>query len=288
SGVTLLVEDPPPPGATLTTSTVQLTFDGNPVTASVNKSGTTTSVAYQAATPFVANSSHSIVLSFSDSLGGSQSIQRDFIIPAYSTIPASYAIPTPPTDPGMAARITQIDAVRAGTDPNSIGSAEQQLANGLIDPLTGNPYPNTASAASANVDFVNWEQDGADIAVNPPQPDNFNSVDPASGPIPNALIPGIPGAATAPTDYIAVEVVTYLQLNAGTYRMGVNSDDGFKVSAAPGAPTPFGLVLGSFNGGRGSGNTFFDFVVAANGYYPFRLAWWEGTGGANVEWFTVN
>src|SRR5207248_1118792 len=88
-------------------------------------------------------------------------------------------------------------------------------------------------------------------------------------------------------DWIVAEVTSYLQLNPGCYRMGVNSDDGFKVTVAPGAPDPFGLVLGSFNGGRGSADTTFDFVVTAAGYYPFRLLWWEGTGGANVEWFTV-
>jgi hypothetical protein len=40
-----------------------------------------------------------------------------------------------------------------------------------------------------------------------------------------------------------------------------------------------------FDGGRGSANTFFDFIIEEDGFYPFTLFWWEGTGGANVEWF---
>ncbi|HKS38550.1 MAG TPA: hypothetical protein VJW76_15255, partial [Verrucomicrobiae bacterium] len=72
------------------------------------------------------------------------------------------------------------------------------------------------------------------------------------------------------------------------YRMGVNSDDGFVLSTGPGGPGPFGLVLGSFNGGRGASDSVFDFAVEAAGDYPFRLLWWEGGGGANVEWFAVN
>jgi len=70
--------------------------------------------------------------------------------------------------------------------------------------------------------------------------------------------------------------------------MGVNSDDGFRVSVAPGQPDVFGMTLGLFDSGRGAADTLFDFAVTQEGYYPFRLLWWEGSGGANVEWFTVN
>jgi hypothetical protein len=48
--------------------------------------------------------------------------------------------------------------------------------------------------------------------------------------------------------------------------------------------TPY---LGSFNGGRGSSDSVFAFNVAQAGLYPLRLVWFEGGGGANLEWFTV-
>ena len=289
-GVLIFIEDAAPPGTQVVPSTVQLTFDGNPVTASATKSGTTTTVAYKAPAPFAPNSNHSISLTFKDNAtpANSQKFDRNFTIPNYPTIPASYALAAPATNPGMNVGVYQMDAARGPGDVNSIVNAEQQWARGFIDPATGQPYGNTATSSSGTVNWVNWEMAGGDINVNPPQPDNFNSGSPASSPIPNDLIPGIPGSSTSPTDWIVADVVTYLQLNPGCYRMGVNSDDGFKVSVAPGADTPFGLVLGSFNSTRGAADTVFDFVVSAAGYYPFRLLWWQGTGGANVEWFTVN
>jgi len=47
-------------------------------------------------------------------------------------------------------------------------------------------------------------------------------------------------------------------------------------------------VLGSVNGGRRASDTIFDFFVEAEGYYPFRLLWWEGTGDSSCEWFSVD
>jgi hypothetical protein len=47
-------------------------------------------------------------------------------------------------------------------------------------------------------------------------------------------------------------------------------------------------VLGSFDAGRGAADTIFYFRVEEPGVYLFRLLWFEGTGGASVEWFTIN
>ncbi|MBU6402955.1 MAG: hypothetical protein KGS61_21755, partial [Verrucomicrobia bacterium] len=47
-------------------------------------------------------------------------------------------------------------------------------------------------------------------------------------------------------------------------------------------------TLGQFNGGRGSSDTLFGFNVPAAGVYPLRLMWFNGTGGANCEWFTID
>src|SRR5206468_2865954 len=70
-GVVLLVEDAP--GAQVNTSSVRLTFDGNSVTPGVSKPGTTTTIAYKAASPFPGASSHSVTLTFTNSLGSGQS-----------------------------------------------------------------------------------------------------------------------------------------------------------------------------------------------------------------------
>jgi hypothetical protein len=46
--------------------------------------------------------------------------------------------------------------------------------------------------------------------------------------------------------------------------------------------------LGYYDGGRGSSDTLFGFAVPAAGVYPMRLMYYNGTGGANCEWFTVD
>jgi hypothetical protein len=48
------------------------------------------------------------------------------------------------------------------------------------------------------------------------------------------------------------------------------------------------MVLGEFDGGRGAEDTVFWFTVEQAGVYFFRLLWFEGTGDASVEWFTLN
>jgi len=302
-GVLIFIEDAAPPGTQVDTSTVQLTFDGNPVSASAIKSGTTTTVAYKVANPLAANSSHSISLTFKDNgtPAASQKFDRNFTIPNYPTIPASYALASPATTPGLKAQIYQIDFVRIPPDENSIVDAEQQWARGYLNPANGQPFPNVAASSSViDVDYINWNG-----AVEPSWPGtdvgteigNFQSTNSPPQNIADVPIPAIPGTGSDPrgggnnglaVDNIVAEVETYLQLNPGCYRMGVNSDDGFKVTVAPGAPDPFGLLLGSYNGGRGSSDTTFDFVVTTAGYYPFRLLWWQGVGGANLEWFTVD
>ena len=48
-----------------------------------------------------------------------------------------------------------------------------------------------------------------------------------------------------------------------------------------------GMVVGVFDGGRGVGDTVFDFAVAEDGLYPIRLVYEEGGGDANVELWSV-
>ena len=306
SGVILLLEDAAPPGTQVNTSTVQLSFDGNPVTASATKSGTTTTVAYKAAAAFPANSSHSLSLTFSDNgtPPNNQKIDRTFTIGTYGTIPATYAVASA-TNPGFNVRPHQIDANRGPGDENSLANAEQQAADGYLDPANGQPYPNAADLSGATggivpyTSVINWNNNGTAYGQLLPTPadiGNWQDIKTAPYNIADTQFPGMPGsgannhnsAADAQYDSFIEEVTAYVQLKQGTYRMGVNSDDGFKVSVARGAPDVFGQQLGVFSGGRGSTDSFFDFVVAADGIYPFRLLWWNGTGGANLEWFTVN
>ena len=74
----------------------------------------------------------------------------------------------------------------------------------------------------------------------------------------------------------------------GVYNMNVNSDDGFSVKSGVAPGDEFGAYLGGFQGGRGScDGALFGLQVPVAGWYPFRLLYTEGGGGANCEWLTV-
>ncbi len=108
---------------------------------------------------------------------------------------------------------------------------------------------------------------------------------------PDKPFPGIPNTngTYQSTDNFVMEALAYLELRAGLYRFNVNSDDGFRVSPATNVLDPNNaIVLGSFNGGRGSQDSMFDVSVPVDGLYPFRLTYQEGGGGANVEFDTYN
>ena len=82
--------------------------------------------------------------------------------------------------------------------------------------------------------------------------------------------------------------IALLDLAKGSYQLGVNSDDGFQATIGSNFGDLGSQVLGEFNGGRGASDTLFDIVVTEAGLYPFRVLWFEGGGGANVEIFSRN
>ena len=107
-------------------------------------------------------------------------------------------------------------------------------------------------------------------------------------PVPDDTVPGIPGNSAFPSDYYVASFESILDLKAGAYRFGVNSDDGFRLSAGRGPGDVVGVQLGTA-GDRGMADTYADFVVGADGLYPFRLMYWESAGAnAGVEFFVVD
>src|ERR1041385_8001952 len=132
---------------------------------------------------------------------------------AQTAIPASFAHPKTDLDtslPGFIVRLTEAN-LGSGELPNTLKRTEDQLAGFLIDPATGQPYANDAdfSAVTLNPDGTYSETVSIDYAA--------------------GTFPGIPGA-NGNVSNIAMEVLTYLDLDPGTYSMIVNSDDGFRVS----------------------------------------------------------
>ncbi|HUS33929.1 MAG TPA: hypothetical protein VM680_01130, partial [Verrucomicrobiae bacterium] len=255
---------------------ISLTLNGANVTSNLVITGTaqSRSVSY---TNLAENTTYTAVITVRDDGGRevSQTINFDTLPPyslaestAFSTDALTGALP------GFKARV--VEGYGSPTLPNSIARAEQQLAGTLIDPGTGEPYPNNATPSTDNPDgaynqdLINWN-----VEVGIAERGNFQA--------PQFPDQPVPGATQA--NNLAAEVLTYLELQPGRYVMGVNSDDGFVVTTGANPKDIFAKVLGRFDGNRGSSDTTFQFLVTKAGVYPFRLVYYQGDGGGNLEWF---
>jgi hypothetical protein len=263
-------------GAPVDPASVTAQLNGKTVTVVSTKTGSTTSVVYSQTTFDPSGQTNAVALAYKDTNGKSYTANRSYIVPNYTTIPADDATAAGSVDktkPGFLVRPYQT----AAGQPNTIAWTEDQLA-GLHGPNTATTTGVDANGFLAVTTVVNWDKVSAGSADG-----NFTD---ANG-YPDAELPGFPGTGG---DYAnaSEEVITYIEFPAaGYYTMGVNSDDGFKVSVAKSNRDTQGLILGQFNGGRGASDTIFNMVVTQAGIYPIRLIWENGGSGANCEWFSV-
>jgi hypothetical protein len=275
-------------GIVVNKDSMKVTLDGTGVSATVTKAASVTTIAYTATAVFVSGSTHRIGLSYNDSATPPVAHTRfiDFTVETYATLTPDYAVgPADTSKPGFTVHANRIDDQDANgaeiiIQPNTIAFTEQQLAGKVTNSATGQPFPNVAIK---NTDgtftyiepaVINYSRD---ITGNP-----FGDF------VPDVQMPGIMGTTDLETANAALEILTYVSLPAGLLHMGVNSDDGFRLSSATNVVDPHNaLTLGEFDGGRGSADTLFDIYVQTAGIYPARLIWENGGGDANVEWFSV-
>ena len=257
------------------TAQVTAKLNGNAVTPiSVTKTGGATTVVYHGYPALLTpGATNTVDITAKDTTGNSITGSRTFTTAAYATVPASDAVPAASIDTAKTG--FKLVPWQAGIQPNAIYYTEEQLA-GLHGP---NVADLTLATDGGYIDYtgaINFSGDGANVGI--PGDTTF---------------PGIPGP-DGHTGNSSFEALTYLQFPAaGVYQMGVQSDDGFKVTSGLSAQDRFAQVLGQFNGGRGADTpTLFYVVVPAAGYYPFRLIWENGNGdagnGLSCEWFVVN
>lgn len=191
-------------------------------------------------------------------------------------LPANIALPPNVADqnaPGFKVRVVQAASSQVGfvALPASSARAEAQLAGALLDPATRQPYADVSDKTGFNADG-SYDEPGV---IDYDQAGNTT-----------AFIPGLPEGEVDP-DNLALEAVTYLHLTPGTYTMVVNSDDGFQLTSGADVRDWFSrTVVGVYEGGRGAEDSTFTFSVSQEGLYPFRLLWYESSGGANVSWFS--
>lgn len=189
---------------------------------------------------------------------------------------ASWATPTASVSGRPRGFTGRLHQARADADgalfPNSVERAEAQLAGGILDPATSRPFENLAAGPQGDGSFVetetiNYDEFGVDNAL--PGDRTFPNLD------------------SADQNYLALEVLTYLSLPRGAHRLAVACDDGFAVWAGPSlarATNRFGLR----SPGGSTTEATFDVLAEEAGVYAFRLVYFEGTGGADLEWYSVN
>lgn len=232
-------------------------------------------ISYKSTTGWAARSKHAVAVTFTTKGAQTVADSAEVTIPDFATLPPALgtALGTG-SQPGMLWRTHQLEGSRGTT----VALAEQQLAGTLGASV--HESSGQSSQGFYELAWVNLEQSGADAG-------NFRgSSTIAEQAVADETIPGIPGN-TGSLDNIAGEALAYVEIPApGVYSMVVNSDDGFQVSVGNATNKTF-VVLGKFDGGRGASDSVFYFRAEKAGVYLFRLLWFEGGGGASVEWFTI-
>jgi len=198
-------------------------------------------------------------------------------------IPSSYVLPSSAGDtakPGFIWRIHQVVTAQPNSNARTDSQLAGQLGANIADPSAQGVAIAPAAAPSPDTAPITFEIAGVlNLDKGAGSYGNFQ---------PDDQMPGMPGTGGG-TDNTAAEVLTWLELPAGEITMGVNSDDGFRMTI--GGPIPAdqlaALKVGEYEGGRGAGDTIFKFNIQQAGLYAARVSWENGNGDSNIEFFTV-
>jgi hypothetical protein len=276
NGFTIPVTDSGP--SILDPASIQLQLNGNPVTATgISKAGAVTTIYYSGPTPLAAGTTNRVDLTVSDTRtppivvsGG-----RNFVVPVYSTVPAAWAVAAANT-PGFKLKVHQIAPVQGL--PNTVARAERQL-HGDIGANVALTVPGPDGYVTQD-GVINFNQDSPGAAG------NYNT---ANG-FEDQPIPGIDLVSSPHTDNIAMEILTYIEFpTAGAYQLIFNSDDGFRTLIGNKAVDVIASpIISEADIGRGAVDTLRNLYVPQAGIFPVRTIWFEGGGGASLEWVGVN
>jgi hypothetical protein len=265
-------------------ATVKLLIDSQPVTLVASaKTGDVIDFTHTRSAPFPPGSDHTYVIELKDTQGNTVTAEGIFKTENYGVLTAAHqALSVNRNMPGFIWRIFQNDLFL----PETIADAELALAGNLT--VGNQPMPNLAYS------FEVGAASGEGIADGPLVKFDISTVINLSQTFgtefgnftPDEQMPGIPGLNFT-DDGISAEIRTFVEFPAGLITMGVNSDDGFRTQAGYINNPADGVLLGEFDGSRGSADTLFRILVQDPGVYGLRTVYMEGTGGANIEWFTV-
>jgi hypothetical protein len=238
---------------------VKLYVNGSLVTPLTTNTASGLSLGYTLTNLPPSGSSVTARLEFADTENVKQTNQWTFTITYKSLDPSNRAAGSG-LSPGFNVHLVQAPSDNGLLD-NSLSRAEDQLA------------PNSVIPRVIDTNTV------AQVV-------NFNQFDGDAGIIPgDQIVPGLEPDVNG-DDNFAVEIEAYLDLSAGTHRFGVNTDDGFKISSGASLNDKSVTPLDFHSGGPA--NQTFDFFVPQAGLYPFRMVWYERSGGASAEWYSID
>jgi hypothetical protein len=276
-----------------------LYLNGAQVSATTSKSGAVTKLEYTPATFLPSGSVNSLGVAYKDASGNSFSNALSFTVVTYTAIPASMAL----ASSTVSAADTGFDVYTYKYEGFVDSASEYGLNNGVyMSELENHGFVGWPNAADLSVDW-NFSGPGNTNHIESAVI-NYNGASGVEGGSEYSATGNMPGIAPQywPTyngtivsdgnggqnDY-SVEIKTVIYLTNGLYTMVVNSDDGFSVSVGnPAEWRTMRMVLGEYDGGRGSGNTAFTFYITTAGYYPFTCLYYEGGGGNEVEWMMMS
>jgi GLEYA domain-containing protein len=291
------------------TQFTQLTLDGVDISSSpltkINIADPASTVSYTISDPtklFAAGTGHKISITFTDAVGNTITTPVSFTTGTWSSL-ANLAVPAANVDttkPGFNEVIYQttmepvnhpvIHLNRTTPPPefesrimdNSVHRALEQLA-GLLGPNVSG-YSNSVFVETNVINYT--------IDVNPALGafvGDFNQTTDTNnaGHFLQSDFPGIPDVPGGDpmTDNMALDVKGVLHFpDVGYYTITVNSDDGFALYFGNPPNDVFHSVKAlEFNGGKGPSDVSTTLYVPTNGFYPYRLVYYNGGGGAMFE-----
>jgi len=246
---------------------------------------------------FAAGSAHALSVTFTDALGDTITTPVSFSVGSWTSlaglsVPAASVDLTKPgfnvqtyqttlgeiQDPIILLNTTPPSALQERTMDNSVHRAMEQLA-GLLG-------PNSEGTNFAETSVINYTINAGGVggysgdftAASDPNDANLFAQADFPG------IPDVPGGDPT-TDNLAADVSGVLNFpDAGYYSITVNSDDGFALYFGnPPNDVFHNTKVLEFNGGKGASDVSTTLYVPTNGFYPYHLVYYNGGGGASLE-----
>lgn len=268
--------------------TATLLIDGQPaaLVASPPNLGAT-DFTHTFTTPYPPGTEHTFTIELMDTLGTTVTESSTFTAFYFGTLTPEMQAENVSLDrPGFKWRVFQNEIF-----PNtSLANTELAILGQLVDdggfPVTDNNASNIAPFGPAIGAGVVIESGLLEFEIPTVIDLNSGGENETGNFTPDQQMPGVPGI-NASSDGVSAEIITYVDLPAGFFTMGVNSDDAFRAEGGIIEVAETRVLLGEFDGPRDANNTTFFVNVIEAGIYPLRVIWNNGGGQGQVEIFTV-